>query len=273
MGSSISVGGYPAASGAIRLENAAWITARNAANGADVNVVRVNTSDALEVGKELRVVGANDDVNYYLAVRPTVAGASDVNWALVVKNSAAGERTVLSYDQSEGITHIPSLFVDSAITVCSPNAASTQLAAMFANSNTGNGSGAQLLIGPYNGSYMAAIEAAGNPYNSTLTYLWLRPRLVAGALGNGVFIDSSDNVGIGTGVSTLSDKLRVVGTIRADGAFGCNTKLAQAAYASGGALAAYATGTYGFDTADHASKLYAMVVAIRAMAVANGLMS
>jgi len=58
-----------------------------------------------------------------------------------------------------------------------------------------------------------------------------------------------------------------------DGAFGCNGKAAQTAYASGGALAAYGAGTNGFDTAPHASALYAMVVAIRAALVANGTMS
>jgi hypothetical protein len=55
--------------------------------------------------------------------------------------------------------------------------------------------------------------------------------------------------------------------------FGCNGKAAQAAYASGGALAAYGAGANGFDTADHASALYAEVVAIRAALVANGIMS
>lgn len=62
-------------------------------------------------------------------------------------------------------------------------------------------------------------------------------------------------------------------TLTAAGAFGCNGATAQAAYASGGALAAYGAGANGFDTAGHASALYAMVVAIRAALVANGTMS
>ena len=57
------------------------------------------------------------------------------------------------------------------------------------------------------------------------------------------------------------------------GGFGCNGQAPQAAYASGGALAAYGAGTNGFDTGPHASALYAMVVAIRAALVANGIMS
>lgn len=57
------------------------------------------------------------------------------------------------------------------------------------------------------------------------------------------------------------------------GAFGCNTKAAQAAYASGGALAAYGAGANGFDSGANASALHAMVVSIRAALVANGIMS
>ena len=57
------------------------------------------------------------------------------------------------------------------------------------------------------------------------------------------------------------------------GGFGCNTKAAQTAYASGGALAAYGTGAFGFDSGANASALHAMVVSIRAALVANGIMS
>ncbi len=55
--------------------------------------------------------------------------------------------------------------------------------------------------------------------------------------------------------------------------FGCNTKAAQAAYASGGALNAYGAGANGFDSGANASALHAMVVSIRAALVANGIMS
>lgn len=43
----ISSGDSPAASGQVRLPNAAWITGRNAANGADVNMIQVNASDLI----------------------------------------------------------------------------------------------------------------------------------------------------------------------------------------------------------------------------------
>ncbi len=55
--------------------------------------------------------------------------------------------------------------------------------------------------------------------------------------------------------------------------FGCNTKAAQTAVASGGALAVYGAGANGLDTGANMSALHAMVVAIRAALVANGIMS
>jgi hypothetical protein len=55
--------------------------------------------------------------------------------------------------------------------------------------------------------------------------------------------------------------------------FGCNSKTAQTAYASGGALSAYATGANGFDTAAHAQEIHTLLVNIRAALVANGIMS
>lgn len=55
--------------------------------------------------------------------------------------------------------------------------------------------------------------------------------------------------------------------------FGCNGTTPQTAYASGGALSAYAAGGNGYSTGGQASALYALVVAIRAALVANGIMS
>ena len=55
--------------------------------------------------------------------------------------------------------------------------------------------------------------------------------------------------------------------------FGCNSKSAQTAYASGGALGAYADGTHGLDTAANMSNLHALVVKMRTALVNNGIMS
>ncbi len=47
----LSLGTNPAASGSIRLANADWIVARNAANGGDLNLLRANASDQAESGR------------------------------------------------------------------------------------------------------------------------------------------------------------------------------------------------------------------------------
>jgi hypothetical protein len=103
-------------------------------------------------------------------------------------------------------------------------------------------------------------------------------------------IASTGNVGIGTtapssklavnggvhvgGDSDAGDNnLLVDGTGTITGAFGCNSKTAQTAYASAGALAAYGTGAFGLDSGANMSALHALVVAIRAALVANGIMS
>jgi hypothetical protein len=62
-------------------------------------------------------------------------------------------------------------------------------------------------------------------------------------------------------------------TVQSSGGAGFNGATPQTAYASGGALAAYAAGANGLDTAAHMSALHAMVVSIRAALVANGIMS
>lgn len=58
-----------------------------------------------------------------------------------------------------------------------------------------------------------------------------------------------------------------------NGKFACNAATPQPAAASGGTLAAYGAGANGFDSGANASALHAMVVAIRAALVANGIMS
>jgi hypothetical protein len=88
----------------------------------------------------------------------------------------------------------------------------------------------------------------------------------------------SGNVRIGS-VTAPTVALDVTGagkistTLTVTGAFGCNTKAAQTAFASGGALNAYGAGANGLDSGANMSALHALVVAIRAALVANGIMS
>jgi len=78
------------------------------------------------------------------------------------------------------------------------------------------------------------------------------------------------------GVNTLrlsATAATITGTGTITGAFGCNSKTAQTAYASGGALASYSTGAFGLDSDAHMSALHAMVVSIREALINNGIMS
>ena len=68
------------------------------------------------------------------------------------------------------------------------------------------------------------------------------------------------------------DNLLVDGTLTVAGAFGCNTKTAQTAYASGGAVTTNA-GLFGFASDTERSNLSILVSNIRAALVANGIMS
>lgn len=87
--------------------------------------------------------------------------------------------------------------------------------------------------------------------------------------GNAIAAVTISNVG----AVSFAAAVTAATTLTATGAFGCNTKAAQTAYASGGALNAYGAGANGFDTGANASALHAMVVSIRAALVANGIMS
>jgi hypothetical protein len=60
-------------------------------------------------------------------------------------------------------------------------------------------------------------------------------------------------------------------TITASGAFGCNGATAQGAASVGAAPAAYATGVFGLDSSANMQALHALVVAMRAALVANGI--
>jgi len=73
--------------------------------------------------------------------------------------------------------------------------------------------------------------------------------------------------------ATVVGSMTNLGAFKVAAGFGCNTKTAQAAYASGGALSAYSTGAYGLDSDANMTALYNLVVAMRAALVANGILS
>mgnify|MGYP001562051136 FL=1 len=87
------------------------------------------------------------------------------------------------------------------------------------------------------------------------------------APGGSTFTTSALTIAGATGAVGIASTLTVTG------GFGCNTKAAQTSYVSGGALNAYGAGANGFDSGANASALHALVVAMRAALVANGIMS
>lgn len=115
---------------------------------------------------------------------------------------------------------------------------------------------------------------------STLTgeTLTLRPNGANTTTGQVIIGATTASTSKTTGSLKVLGGIGIAGALFANEAtitagFGCNSKTAQTAYASGGALATYGTGAFGFDSDAHASELHAMVVSIRAALVANGIMS
>jgi hypothetical protein len=109
-------------------------------------------------------------------------------------------------------------------------------------------------------------------FRTASTARWYAGMSAAGGTGN---FDIYNNIGGANALSIdkTSSLITLGAALKVTTGFGCNSKTAQTAFASGGALNAYGAGANGFDTGANASALYAMVVAIRAALVANGTMS
>lgn len=123
----------------------------------------------------------------------------------------------------------------------------------------------------------------------TITSLIMTDSLTLGAASNITVNTDKFTVDAATGNTVIAGTLGLTGnlaintnrfTVNAStgaatvyGPFGCNGQTAQAAVASGGALAAYAAGANGLSSGAQMSALHALVVSIRAALVANGIMS
>jgi len=95
--------------------------------------------------------------------------------------------------------------------------------------------------------------------------LYIKDPPTAGSSNYALWVDG--------GIARLDGDVDARGTLTVTGGFGCNSKTAQTAYASGGALAAYAAGANGLSSGAEMSALHALVVKLRAALVANGIMS
>ena len=93
-----------------------------------------------------------------------------------------------------------------------------------------------------------------------------------GDLDTGVYFSAADTFDVATaGVQRLSIDANGYATFTSRWA--CNGATPQASAASGGALAAYAAGSNGLSSGAEMSAMHALVVAMRAALVANGIMS
>ncbi len=137
------------------------------------------------------------------------------------------------------------------------------------NRNSNNNYVSLILGGAYNSTSGTGVgqwslytypNSGVNPYGLQLDY----------NVTQVIAITTGGNVGIGM---TPTYTLDITGNLRASTGFGCNGTIPQTAYASGGALAAYATGVFGLDSGANMAALHALVVKIRAALVANGIMS
>lgn len=133
------------------------------------------------------------------------------------------------------------------------------------------------------GISMSSVNAFTNTSGATYgVKIWPTYNQTSGTAANTDLLVNRIQTAVGSGAQLCADfqvggvskhSFNNVGDAVHAGKFGCNGAAAQAAYASGGALAAYGAGAFGFDSDAHASALYAMVVSIRAALVANGIMS
>ena len=96
-----------------------------------------------------------------------------------------------------------------------------------------------------------------------------------GAVSSAMLV--TDNAGVPSLSQTvpagLAATITELATLHVNGGFGCNNAAIQTPYASGGALGVYRAGGYGLLEAGDVEALYALVVAMRAALVANGIMS
>jgi hypothetical protein len=140
-------------------------------------------------------------------------------------------------------------------------------------SSGGTGSTGGAIASSLNPILTGDVTSPGGTTATTLATVNASP----GSFGNGTQV-ASYTVN-GKGLVTTGANIPITGapgSFTVVGAFGCNTKAAQTAYASGGAVAN--TGStnvapYGYTTSAQADGIVALLNNIRAALVANGIMS
>ena len=160
------------------------------------------------------------------------------------------------------LTSGPRLTAATAAAFAFGTAAGSDVTASLGNSSNRVG---DIVSGATLGMYAA--QSDGNPSAQFTTSAGVRwgPG-GAGALDTRIYR-------VGASAVQIDDIAGGAASLKVMGAFGCNSATVQTAAASGGALAAYGAGANGLDSGANMSALHALVVAIRAALVANGIMS
>ena len=220
------------------------ITGKAAASGAAIAVISSGTNEALTIdakGSGTVTIGATSTGNVVLGDSMTITSAGAVSGitTLAIGGALSGVTTIANSGKQTNSTASEALLFNGAGT-------SAQYARMTST-------GADLILGIASSTGTGLFTGNSN-YATTL------------GTNNGTALEFGVN-------GTVAGRFPLAGGFEAVGGFGCNTKTAQTAYASGGALAAYGAGANGFDSGANASALHAMVVSIRAALVANGIMS
>lgn len=243
-------------------------------------VVQSNDDFAINLGGSISLgaraaTSSNASFNFaQISGRKINSTTSDLSGyiALAVHDNIAGMRTGLTIDNTLATTLAGNLTVSG--TAASLTAANSTSNSKILSENTSNAAAASHA---YFEAAVGGTTSTGDPHVRFT---------IPGGTSWYAGVDNSDSdkfiIGIGTAVGTTPELsfaagggggATFAGPLTVTTAFGCNSKTPQAAVASGGALAAYGAGTNGLDSGANMSALHALVVAIRAALVADGIMS
>ncbi len=284
-----SVGTFPIMIGlndgveAFRFSDTGNLTLTNGALADTASVFTVtatlNTAGPSQIGAAVTITGAGSGTSAQVAMQTTMAagytGSSSTTVLGAVNFSAATGAGLVTGDFNTGLA------AQSRGTTTGTNVGSSGIArggninvGIFGRATIAKNSATNIgMVGIALNTGTTPIHVGGYFGLVSATPTFVSAALVAdnGTTTDPIFL-ARDN---GTTVLTVADggAVTTTGSLGVGGAFGCNSATPQTAYASGGALAAYGAGANGFDTAGNASALHAMVVALRAALVANGIMS
>lgn len=102
-GASISLGTNPAAAGILRIPNATYITARNAANNADINLIQLNSSNLVQFGANTALFTLGGDITGNSNNLTTLASLT-VNGGGTISSATSGTLGIGTTTNTTGLT-------------------------------------------------------------------------------------------------------------------------------------------------------------------------